>query len=571
MLSSFETTLKDTIFTIKYFTPSAINSYDLLINEIMADPSPTIGLPDAEYIEIYKNTSNYINLKDLKLIVGSNEFILPDYDFKGNTTNYVVIFTNKTGLDFGTNDTLSLAKNLNLTNDGTSISIVSSSKIIDAVNYSISDYQDSKKAEGGWSLERIFSKQPCRLDSLFIASKNLKGGTPGALNNVNSGNISTSLPSVLNVGLLSANRISIQFSTKINPSDLVLNNFTIDNGLLINELFVIGQGEAIEIGFNANIDKNKIYTLTITKIEDCVGNKNQSPIVLKIANPEVPKVNELVINEILYDPNTGGVDFVEIYNNSQMVFDLKSVKIANIDDSQQDIKSIDQSKLIFPGDFIVLTSDNIDIKNRYTVKNPSNLVETKLPSFNDGAGNVSLLVTNPFGFQIIDSINYSDEMHAPLLNITSGVSLERINPNGLISNRNNWHSAASTAGYGTPTYQNSQYFDLIPTKSDSTFSLPIVTFSPDGDGYNDYLTISIKTDKPDYQATIFVFDANGRLVKKLLDKQFISSVDNIIWQGETDGDAAAPIGIYVLDCRLQHSDGTLKHDKLTCVLAKKLE
>ncbi|MBK8722489.1 MAG: lamin tail domain-containing protein [Saprospiraceae bacterium] len=122
VLSSFETTLKDTIFTIKYFTPSAINSYDLLINEIMADPSPTIGLPDAEYIEIYKNTSNYINLKDLKLIVGSNEFILPDYDFKGNTTNYVVIFTNKTGLDFGTNDTLSLAKNLNLTNDGTSIS-----------------------------------------------------------------------------------------------------------------------------------------------------------------------------------------------------------------------------------------------------------------------------------------------------------------------------------------------------------------------------------------------------------------------------------------------------------------
>ncbi|MBK8722488.1 MAG: lamin tail domain-containing protein [Saprospiraceae bacterium] len=300
-------------------------------------------------------------------------------------------------------------------------------------------------------------------------------------------------------------------------------------------------------------------------------NKNQSPIVLKIANPEVPKVNELVINEILYDPNTGGVDFVEIYNNSQKVFDLKSIKIANIDDSQQDIKSIDQSKLISPGDFIVLTSDNIDIKNRYTVKNPSNLVETKLPSFNDGAGNVSLLVTNPFGFQIIDSINYSDEMHAPLLNITSGVSLERINPNGQTSNRNNWHSAASTAGYGTPTYQNSQYFDLIPTKSDSTFSLPIVTFSPDGDGYNDYLTISIKTDKPDYQATIFVFDANGRLVKKLLDKQFISSADNIIWQGETDGDAAAPIGIYVLDCRLQHSDGTLKHDKLTCVLAKKLE
>lgn len=571
VLSSFETTLKDTIIQVKYFSPTSIDPYDLLINEVMADPSPTVGLPDAEYIEIYKNTTKYINLKDLKLVIGSNEISLPDYDFKGSTKNYVVIYTNKLGVDFGTADTLSVTKSLNLTNDGTTISLVFGTKIIDAIAYSSADYQDGKKSEGGWSLERIFNQQPCRLDSIFIASKDLKGGTPGAINSVQSDQINHLEPYVTNIGIENSNIIRVKFSSKINLSNLILSNFSVDNGLIINNLIVNGQGESVDLVFDKTIEKTKIYTLTITLIEDCVGNKNVNPLVLQFANPDLPKVNELVINEILYDPYTGGVDFVELYNRSQIVIDIKSIKIANITDNQQDIESIDISKLIFPGEYIVLTSDKIDINSRYKVKNPSSLLQTKMPSFNDGVGNVSILVTDPFGFQIIDSINYDDNMHAPFLNFTSGVSLERINPNETTSNRSNWHSAASTAGYATPTYQNSQYFSGNQISSDSIFRLPYSTFSPDGDGFRDFLSLQINVDNSDYQASIFIYDANGRIVKKLLDNQYISRMDNIIWSGETSSDSLAPMGIYILDCRLQNSNGTTKHEKLTCVLANKLD
>ena len=40
---------------------------DILISEIMVDPSPVIGLPELEFIEIYNKSSKYIDLSNWKL------------------------------------------------------------------------------------------------------------------------------------------------------------------------------------------------------------------------------------------------------------------------------------------------------------------------------------------------------------------------------------------------------------------------------------------------------------------------------------------------------------------------
>ena len=54
-------------------------------------------------------------------------------------------------------------------------------------------------------------------------------------------------------------------------------------------------------------------------------------------------------------------------------------------------------------------------------------------------------------------------MQFGLLNITKGVSLERIDFNRPTQDRTNWHSAAEDIGFGTPAYKNSQYNDAGET------------------------------------------------------------------------------------------------------------
>ena len=89
-----------------------------------------------------------------------------------------------------------------------------------------------------------------------------------------------------------------------------------------------------------------------------------------------------------------------------------------------------------------------------------------------------------------------------------GVALERIDPEDHHKNANNWHSAASTAGYGTPGYKNSQF----KQSHGITATIEVVpkVFSPDNDGFDDIATIQYKTDEPGYVANITIFDAAGR-------------------------------------------------------------
>ncbi len=94
----------------------------------------------------------------------------------------------------------------------------------------------------------------------------------------------------------------------------------------------------------------------------------------------------------------------------------------------------------------------------YLVKNPEAILSiNSLPSFPDDKGFVLLL--NQQG-DIADEVNYSADWHFKLIDNTEGVSLERIDPDGPSQNALNWHSAASTAGYGTPGYKNSQFKNL---------------------------------------------------------------------------------------------------------------
>jgi len=120
----------------------------------------------------------------------------------------------------------------------------------------------------------------------------------------------------------------------------------------------------------------------------------------------------------------------------------------------------------------------------------------------------------------------------------------------------NWQSAAATAGYATPTQRNSQaIMPSVEGRTEAqTFSLSPKTISPDGDGFADFLQVNYVVDQAGYTASIHIYDAAGRLLKKLAQNVLLGTKGSFTWDGTMADGHKAPIGIYVV--WLEYFSGT---------------
>src|SRR5205807_3632003 len=143
----------------------------------------------------------------------------------------------------------------------------------------------------------------------------------------------------------------------------------------------------------------------------------------------------------------------------------------------------------------------------------------------------------------------------------SGVALERIDPAGPSQDKNNWHSAASTSGYGTPGYKNSQYKqqDIF----NATIDVAPKVFSPDNDGHDDVSTISYQVGSSGYVANIYLFDANGRMVRYLVKNALLGLKGSWNWDGLDEKGQKLPVGNYIVYSELFTLDGKKRQFKNT--------
>lgn len=557
-----------------YFIPDQAVEYDILINEIMADPTPAVALPSVEFIELYNRSNKTLDLAGFGFSSGGAPQIFPSYQMLPGS--YVIVCDDsKVDSLAAFGNVVALTTFPALTNDADDLTLTDASgNIIHQVSYQLFWYGDTQKQDGGWTLEQISPLAPCRGSSNWRASENLLGGTPGQPNSVLdlTPDLTAPAPTSVFASAATPTEVQIFFDEMLDPaSALDPTNYGISGGLsVVSASFLPPYKFSVALQLSGPLQPNILYEVSVENVADCSGNAIAGISTLTFALPESIEPKDLIINEILFNPGTGGVDFVEVFNRSAKVLNLGDLIIGNLRAGiDTTIANVAGDRLIFPGEFAVFTENTTDLLNHYKVQTPSALLKNDLPSFSDDAGNVTLFRAGQTEAVIIDAFDYTADLHHPLLDDLNGVSLERLHPDGTTQDPTNWQSAAEVAGWATPTYRNSQYFENQAV-GDGIFEIAEPTFSPDGDGYKDFLAINYKLDQTGYLAKVRFFDSEGRLVKSLANNELLGTEGFLRWDGDTDDGRKAQIGIYVVALELFKPDGTVRMFKKACVVAGRL-
>jgi hypothetical protein len=547
------------------------NRFDLVITEMMADPSPQVGLPNTEYIEIKNVSSIPFNINGWKLSDASStatvtaNFVLQPDSFVVFCSNSNVTLLSAFGRTIGVSSFPSLD------NDEDQIVLRSpQNRIIHAVSYSTEWYRNEIKKDGGWSLEMIDTHNPCTGKNNWKASIDISGGTPGKKNSVDAVNTDPDPPQLMRTYSIDSTNLMAIFDEPLDSvSASATSNFTLGSIPIVASIPQAPLFDHVLLKLSTPMQKRNVYTLTVSNVKDCKGNTIGAFDKSKTGWSEEMLPGDIIINEILFNPKPGAADYVELYNRSNKIMDASGSFIANRNSSGiiSSIKKLTENPFcIFPGDYIVLTEDRTSLINSYFVHTPDAVLElSALPSYPDDKG--IIVITNVQG-TVVDELSYSEKWHFALISDPEGVALERIDPNSATQDPQNWHSAASTAGYGTPTYQNSQY--RLVNAIQSTIEVNPKIFSPDNDGHDDIASFNYQVNQPGYLANIRIFDANGRLVRYFVKNALLGLKGSWNWDGLDEQNQKLPVGIYVILTELFNLQGKKQQFRNMIVLARRL-
>ena len=258
---------------------------------------------------------------------------------------------------------------------------------------------------------------------------------------------------------------------------------------------------------------------------------------------------EIILNEILFDPQPRGSEYIELYNRSDRTLSTHGLAIALRKSdghlgTRHSLASL--ATTLAPDDYLVLTSDPNGVASLIRTPALDAIRRFKLPALNNQGATIVLLRTADS--TVVDEVTYSAKWHSSAVKIRRGVALERISPDGSSQEAANWTSASSETGYGTPGYKNSQSGTSSQIAEGATISEPEYNAST-----RDYL-IRYRMDKPDYRCQMAVYSSNGQKVAVIANNQLLTPEGEIRWDG-----AGLTPGVYIFYVELYHPDGSSQH------------
>ena len=545
---------------------------EMLITEIFADESPSAGLPLSEYLEIYNRSSTRVlSLGGVRLgkSGSSTAAIFADTAQLLPGQYAVVCGSTRAGqfAAFGAK-VYGLVNFPALSNSGDQLVLRGSDgRTLFEVSYSDAWYRNPRKKDGGWSLEMVDVDNYCAGADNWLASSDDGGGTPGRTNAGRALHPDATAPALLRVVALNPSTVRAYFSEKLDSTAAAeLSHYALvaPAPAIVRVAPVAPDFRQVDLTLASALLPGRPATLTVQLATDCAGNASGPLQSAGFALPEAAASGDVVLNELLFNPRPGGVRFVEVLNRSTKFIDLQGWQFANLKpDGSVDAAVLSTEPLVLgPGQLLAFSTSTSIIQAQYpTSSDVANLVQLPgFPTFPD-AGTV--LLSDSHGLEL-DRFSYSKNLHLILLSSQEGVSLERIRASGP-SLGSNFHSAAGAMGYATPGRPNSQAQDTPGGNQELTVEPEI--FTPDDDGLQDFVTLTYRLDQPGYAASVTVYDALGRLTRRLVRNETLPTTGLVQWDGVDDKGHKAAVGYYILLVELFRPSGGEKHEyKKTVVL-----
>ena len=546
---------------------------DVILNEIMSDAFPSAGLPVAEWLELYNRSARVVNLSALQIQDKTGSPVsLPEY-LLGPGEFVVISALSNAGLikSVTHNSTGAPLSTVMMNDDGDAILLSrTDGTAVDRLEYSADWHTIPGKSDGGWSLERIDPDFPCPGAVNWQSCPVLPGGTPGK-RNASFGRIADySAPALLRAYPESDQVITLTFSKAMSPESATntANYFSYPT-LLIDEIKLTVDPAIVQLILSEPMDEVFVYQLIPDSgLSDCAGNTLIQQDTIRFGIPRSPERNDLIINEIMFNPKTGEPRYVEIFNAGNKVIDWNKCFIANLSGNIS-IKQVIAERLSLPGEYVAITTDTGSLATIYQGIPRDKLLKNDLPSIYDSGGNLTLYWVSGTDTTVLDEVNYDEDWNNALLSYEEleGVALERLRIRGFSNDPSNWTSASAnrTGAHGTPALPNSQRITNKP-ETDNTIRLAPSVISPDGDGRDDFLEIYYELPGAGYFSSVTIYDSDGIPVKRLMKTEIPGTTGTLRWDGDNGSGSRVAPGIYIAAVELFHPDGKTDRIKKTAAV-----
>ena len=239
----------------------------------------------------------------------------------------------------------------------------------------------------------------------------------------------------------------------------------------------------------------------------------------------------MVINEVMANPAAGEPEWIECYNAGAGPVRLLGWNMSDADTTRKR-PLVREEAVVEPGAFMVLTGDE-RLAASLPAASCTVIVLSDWPGLNSSSEGVVLY--DGLG-RCVDALWYDESWGG-----ARGISLERLSPLAPAAVRSNWGSSADASGH-TAGRANSLLVSRMP--AEAAIAISPNPFSPDGDGFDDHLAISVELPARTAHVNLRIFDSQGRQVRFLCNYEPSGSRKTVFWDGLDEQGVRCRIGIY---------------------------